>query len=92
MIAPGEENASSNHTALLPAPCTLPAAALCLSQSTALPHNPLQPTLPQLFYARALALHLLEGGEPLLRWALHGLAAGVDAILEVGAALLGAHA
>lgn len=37
----------------------------------------------QLFYTHALALHILEDSEPLLRWAMHGLQAGVDAILEV---------
>lgn len=39
----------------------------------------------QVFYRHALALHVLQGGEPLLRWALHAHQAGVDTIWEVGA-------
>ncbi|KAL4437126.1 hypothetical protein ABPG75_004265 [Micractinium tetrahymenae] len=37
----------------------------------------------KLLYRHALAVSMLQGAEPLLRWAQHGLQAGVDAILEV---------
>ncbi len=45
---------------------------------------------PQLFYRHTLALHILEVRRPLLAWALHGLRAGVDAIVEASSAGQGA--
>lgn len=37
----------------------------------------------QVCYRHALALDILGGKQPLLGWALHGLQAGVDSILQV---------